>query len=344
MDMLDWNVHVQRIIAAHRRDPNAIHTSPFPLTYQVLGGETKNMVPIDLLNYGENYQLNAIGVPPQMQHGDLQTQTAPIAVRLFERHWMSIPRDANRFLRWLVSKLSPKLGWKPVRIRLEIPNVIDNLDQLMLKMQLADKGDLAATTLLKILGYSFEEQKRIQKDEAKLVAKLETEQQEELDQSLGGAHLITQTAMDNAAMQQQAAAGQPAAPQAAPQAAQQAGSPAAAGQAAGAPMPGAPMPGAPMSQQAAQILARVEQFGSPTTPMSPQNMTAMAAEVAAQLIYMPEIEKRSILRQIAAVNATIKDLIVEEMAKQRRQIGTQAYQQAMAQGQPQGQPMQGTPM
>ena len=48
-DMADWNRQMRGIIAAHRRDPSAIHTLGFPFDYTVCGGEGKSLVSPELL-------------------------------------------------------------------------------------------------------------------------------------------------------------------------------------------------------------------------------------------------------------------------------------------------------
>jgi hypothetical protein len=76
-----------------------VHVLPCTVEYQIFGAEGKDLVPGELLLQGEDMQLNAMGIPPQLYRGDLTIQTAPMAARLFETHWHSIPTTANTVLK-----------------------------------------------------------------------------------------------------------------------------------------------------------------------------------------------------------------------------------------------------
>jgi len=112
VDMADWNVQTKSLIARHRKDPASIHTVGFPIQYQVLGGEGKDLVPSEMLVHAEDMQLNAAGIPPEMHRGTLTVQSAPMTARLFESHHQHIPAAGNTVLKWVVEKITPHLGWK----------------------------------------------------------------------------------------------------------------------------------------------------------------------------------------------------------------------------------------
>ena len=301
-DMFDWNTHARRIMANHRKDPASIHTMPCPVEYQVLGGEGKDLVPGELLIQGEDMQLNAMGFPTQMYRGDLTVQAAPMAARLFEAHWHQIPSTCNTVLEWLVSKLTPELGWKACGVRLEPPKIVDNMDHLLLLMQLYQGGDVAKSTLLRKLDIDKTEETRKQLDEAATEAKLEAEYQQDIDKHVSGSMALQQAveqmrmAMDPAAQQQQMAA---------------MGGGMGGGMPGGGGMMGGGMGGS--GDPVAEIMAKIEQYGGPNTPTTPQNMTALAQEAAAIFVSLPEMQKRQKLREVESVNPTMYSLITKEM-------------------------------
>ena len=322
VDMFDWNTHVRNMWARQRRDPASIHTMPFPVEYQVLGGEGKDLVPGEILIQAEDMQLNAMGYPVQMYRGDLTIQAAPMAARLFEAHWQHIPNTCNAILEWITSKATPELGWKACGVRLEPPKIVDNMDQLMLLMQLYQGGDVAKSTLLRKLELDKTEETRKQMDEAAMEAKLEAEYQQDIDKYVSGSTALQQAVEQmrmamNPAAQQAAAGGMP---------------PGGGGMAGGAP---AGMPGA-SGDPVAEILAKIEQYGSPNTPIKPTDMTALAQEAAAIFIGLPEMQKRQKLREVEAINPTMKDLITAEMGKARKSQQVDIISQAQQQG---GMPM-----
>jgi hypothetical protein len=279
-DMQSWNSQVRRIIAAHRRDPAAIHTISQPVEYQVLGGEGKSLVPGEILMQGEDSQLNASGIPTEFYRGNLSIQSAPMAARLFEAHWQQVPESCNRILEWIVSQVTPELGWKVCGIRLQPPKIADSMEQLMLLMQLLELGKVADGTILQKVGLATQEETRKKLDEALETAELEAKHQQELDKLMAGGTQLQQAVDQEGMAAQQAAAQQ--------------------GAAGAAPADAGAMP--PPADPLAQIMAKIEQFGSPATPITPQDQLAIAQEAAAILANMPEIMKREKLREIEQIN------------------------------------------
>ena len=80
----------------------------------------------------------------------------------------------------------------------------------------------------------------------------------------------------------------------------------------------APMGPGGSGDPVAEIMARIEQFGTPNTNTTPKDMTALAQEAAAIFIHLPEMQKRQKLREVEAVNPVMKDLITSEMTKQHK--------------------------
>jgi hypothetical protein len=319
-DMQSWNAQVKRIWAEHRRDPGSIHTIAQPIEYQVLGGEGKSLVPGELLIQGEDMQLNANGIPPEFYRGNLTIQSAPMAARLFEAHWQQVPESCNRILEWVVSQVTPELGWKVCGVRLQQPKIADNMDYLMMLMQLFNMGRVADGTMLQKVGLDQREEKRRQLDEAMEQAELEAKQQQELDKLMSSSTQLQQ------AIDQQRMMSDPNA-----QAAAQGAPPAGAAPAGGAP----PVSGDPL----AEIMAKIEQFGNPATPIKPQDQLALAQEAAAILANMPEIEKRGKLREIESINPNMKKLITAEMTEVHKQQNRQFIAQGQQMMQQGGMPM-----
>jgi hypothetical protein len=305
VDLNDWNSDVRSVWAAHRKDPTAVHTIGTPVEYQVLGGEGKSLIPGEILSLAEDSQLNAMGFPAQMYRGDLSVQAAPMAARMFEQHWWQVHENANKLLTWVVRKLTPRLGWKAVGIRLEPPKTADNMDHLMLLMQMVTEGDVAKSTILQRLGLDQTEELRKQQDAALLRAEMEAKSQQEMDKLMAG-----NSALVNMVDEQRAAMQPPPEGGAAP---------------AGAPMPAgggaAPAGGAapPSADPIASIMLKVEQFGNENIPTKPQDLMALAQEAAAVLANMPEIQKRQTLRDIENKSPMIKDMITQEMGNFHKQ-------------------------
>jgi hypothetical protein len=311
VDLFDWNRQLHGIIAAHRRDPAAVHTAGFPVEYQVLGGEGKDLVPGELLVQGEDMQLNAMGIPPEFYRGNLSLQTAPMAARLFEAHWQHVVSAANRMLSWVVGKLTPELGWKACSVRLQPPRIADNMDQLMLMMQLLQTGGVSETTVMRRMGIDKNEEVQKQRDEAAFQAEIQAKQDQEMDKLVSGSTVLQQEVESQRAMQQQAQSGG-----AAP---------------AGGDAPAGPPPADPVGD----IMMKIEQFANPSIPTKMTDQLAVAQEAGAVFANLPEIDKRQKLREVDQMSPLMGDLIRKQMSdfhkQQNAQFAAQG-QQAMQQG------------
>jgi hypothetical protein len=224
-----------------------------------------------------------------------------------ESHWQSIPDMMNTILAWMVLQVTPELGWKPCGVRIQPSKFADNMEQLMLLLQMVESGAVAQSTVLGKLGLDKSEEARKQVDEAMFMAELEAKQQQEIDKLMAGSSALQQ-AVDAQRMAMDPAAQQGAAPSVG-------GS------------PGGAVP--PAADPVAEIMARIERFGSPDTPTTSQEMIAVAQEAAAIFINLPEIEKRQKLREIESKNKTMKELITSMMTETRENQN----KQFIAQGQ-----------
>jgi hypothetical protein len=304
MDMADWNRQIGAMIARHKKDPASIHSVPFPLQYQVLGGEGKSLALPELLTHAEEIQLNAMGIPVHLHRGDITLQDAPMAARLFEAHWKHIPAAANEILKWVVDKITPRLGWKEFGVKLTPPKMADNLDQLMLLLQMMQAGEVTATTILAKLGLDRAEEKRRQMDESVQDAKMQAKASPEMDKIVAGNTALPQAVEQQRAMMEAPMGGE------------------------GGALQGGGMPAA--ADPLAEIMAKIEAFGNPNVPISPVEMFQIAQEAAVFLAGMEEGPKRQKLREIDKIHEPMGAMIRKQLDAVHRQRREQFEEQGAA--------------
>jgi hypothetical protein len=74
-------------------------------------------------------------------------------------------------------------------------------------------------------------------------------------------------------------------------------------------------------------MAKIEQFGSPDTPVSINAMNAVAEEAAAIFVTLPEVDKRQKLRDVESRNPPMKSLIARKMTEYLENRNRQAVSQ-----------------
>jgi hypothetical protein len=307
-NMGDFRSQVQSMIRRRRRDPAQWQTLPFPVQYQVLGGDASKLAPVDLLNQGTEQLLNDSGVPVELYKGTLQLQTAPVALRLFEATWHHIGHDANAMLRWLVRQLSQIMSWEMVEAKLKRVTIADDINKLMAVLQLMMGQQISGTTGLRAMGLEWKAEQKQIGDEAMTQARIQAKVQEQMD----SAAFAQDMAKGNVGQQGGGAGGAAPGGGGAPPPAQGGG-----GQPGQAPMPG------PISQFIASM--------SPNTPVTPADMMHAADTLAQELMGQPEGVKDSELRILKQKNATLHALVRAKMDAIRSQAKSQGGQAQLQQ-------------
>ncbi len=308
----DLRSMLRSVLTARRRDPAGFHVLPFPVEYQMLGAEATKLAPRELLDQANESLLNDVGVPVELYKGTLQLQTAPVALRLFESTWHHVVHDANSFLGWVVEQISQLLSWEAVKATLKRVTLADDVQEQLNALQLFMSQQLSGTSAFKAIGRDWKsEQKRIA-EESIIQARIQSRTQEEMEQA-GFAQQIAKGMTPGAGGGAPPGGGMP--PGGAPPAG-------AAPTTAGAMGAGVPMAG-PVSGYLQSM--------SPNVPQTPQDMKAVATQLAQELLGLPEGQKDSELRKLKQSNSFLHQLVRGEIDRIRQETKSQAGNAAMAQ-------------
>jgi len=316
-NMGDFRSQIRGMINRRRRDPAAWQMLPFPVNYQMLGGDANQLAPTELIAQGHDTLLNECGTPVEFYQGSLSIQAAPVALRLFESTHRELVSDANDFLQWTCNSISRIMSWEQVEAKLKRVTIADDMQKQMSALQLMMGQQLSGTSGLKAIGYDWKNEQKLLADEARQQQVMQARQQEEMDQQ-GFAAEISKGM--NPATQQQG--GQ---------------QPGAGGQAGAAPQGGNPTgPDAQSAMGAGNtpVSTYIQSMGQ-NTPVTPNDLQAAADQLANELLGLPESVKDSQLRQLKQYNPTLHSLVRSKLDEKRNQMKTQGgamLQQQMAQG------------
>jgi hypothetical protein len=319
-DLGGFKGQMEAMLRQRRRDPTSWFELPFPVQYQMLGAEGTQLAPYQLVDQSIDSLLCSIGVPVEMYKGTLSLQAAPVGIRLFESIWAPLVRLLNRFLQWVVDKISAKLGWHSVRARLERPSMVDDLNRQLAKIQLMTAQQISQTTGLRSVGLRFEEEQDRLLEEQRYIAQRTKEVQEEMEASGLG--------------EQMAMGPQPGMPPGAP------GAP--AGAAPGAAAPAGAQPPVDASGQVMPVdpvQAVIADLPKPgIDPVEPQELEQIASVKAQQIFALQGTQRNSALRQLKQKNPVIHGLVKSQLEQMDQRAATQgkvmAQQAAQAQQSP----------
>lgn len=290
---------IMRMLQKRRRDPASWFYLPFPVNYQVLGGEASQLAPKDIMDQGMETMMNSSGTPMELYRGTLQLQTAPVSLRLFQATHSHLVHDLNSLLSWLCTGVSQLLSWENVRARMEPVTLADDFEKKMAIVQLAMAQMASQQTGHKVLGLDWPQEQRQIAEEAKIQSELQAEVQEEMEQAAFGEQI---------AKGQVGGGGAPA---------------------GGAPAGGVPAGGDPSMGGAPGPVSQMVSGGG--VPQDLDSYMAQAEALADQLLTLPESQRLSEMRMLKKKNAPLHAMVKEKMEGRRNQLRTQGASMLLGQ-------------
>ena len=281
------------MIQRHRHDPVQWNALPFPIQYQALSGEGKQLAPHELIVAGMDEFLNAMGFPAEMFKGTLQVQAAPMALRLFERTWTHLTSALNGWINWFFEQVTNVLNWEDIGGRLQPTTLAEDVEKKQIQLQLASAQQVSKQTAYAPFGIDYRQEIRRMFEEEKFFQEESSRFQKEQ------ARTQEMERTFEAAEQMAAAPG---------------------GMPPGAAGPMAPAPAAGPTPAAGS--------GSGTTP---EDMLSQAEQVAMQMLGMPYEARKSELLKLKKSDQTLHALVIQKMEEIRRQAKQQGGFQALQQ-------------
>lgn len=293
----DFAARVRGMISEHRRDPLAMHSLPFPVDYQVLGGEAKDLAPHELLTVAIDELLNSIGVPADLYKGSLQVQAMPTALRLFEATWPHLVAGFNNWINWLLEGVAMAFNWEHARARMTPVTRADDMEARIIRLQLSAANRISASTALEPFDINVRDEIRRIFDEQRMLR----EEQQKVEKEEMQAQEMQRRLAETSAMRQGIMPG------AAP----------------GGVAPGGMAPGMGM-------------MGGAGGSMTPGDVLSQADQMAQQLLAMPEGERRRQLNQLRQTDETLHAVVNQKLKQFRSEARSVGQDQVLAQmtGQP----------
>jgi hypothetical protein len=179
VNMGDFTGKVRQMIERHRRNPTDWNFLPFPLEYQVLGGEAADLAPIELQQHYERRLLASMGIPLEFyEHtsSGMSANAGPLlSLKMFERGWQYFINDLNKWLDWVVNKQGELQKWEKVKVKLVPLTLQEDPAVREIKLQLAAGQEISRATAYRPLGINVQQ-------ERKLIMAEEDEFAEEMEQ------------------------------------------------------------------------------------------------------------------------------------------------------------------
>lgn len=285
---------LKNMVSEHRRDPTTWHIMPYPVQYTRIGGDAKQMVPVELIDRSLDNLLTSMGIPQEFYRGSLSMGGPPIGLRMFEKTWSHHTNNMNAWLKWFTNNVSKIMMWEDVNVTLVTTSIVEDDISKQVKLNLAASGVISKYTALKGFGVSPYEEIDRRLDEQRY----EENKLREIQSESNSANMLSDAMMQ--ATQIPMNAGQPT---------------------MGAPLqgqPGAAPAGAP------PISAAPPSAGPPAI----DDLMAQAQEMAQQLMTADPATRRSGLITLKRSNPTLHAQVKQLITDMEQQAGQQGVQAA----------------
>lgn len=196
-DGMLFQEQMSEVISNRRKDPTAIHALPFSVNLQEVGASGKQFTPKELLEYQNDQLLNGCGFPVELYKLSLQTSEVPTALRVFQNSFYFIYNNYNKLVKWVVKKVLDYTKSEQIEVRLQEPQMADNLENINLLTQLVTGGVLPYDAIFKRFGISkpVDEMVKRRKQDAEVEQK-SAEAEEEMQRKQQAKDLLQQNAED----------------------------------------------------------------------------------------------------------------------------------------------------
>lgn len=294
----DFRARILDMISTHRKNPSDIQVTPFPLTYQLLGGEAKQLIPIDVIKATTDDLLSSMCIPIEFADMTLAIQGGPpIGLRKFEKVWGNYVAALDDWITWFCNVRTDLLRKRAIECTLVKSSIYEDDMSREYKAKLAMGGEISKETGLSPLGIDYASEITKKMDEADRQLVLDQHMQEiqgRADELRSAMFTPTPGVTQLQQIDQQSAANAGAA-----------GVPPMQATGGGAPMgPGAPAPGGGQPADIDQLWAEA------------QNM-------AQQIMTMPAEQRRSQLINLSKTNPPLHAFVKRLIDQQEQQAAQQ---------------------
>ena len=188
MNMGTFVGSMQHMVENHRKQMTDVQIAPFPIGYQMLGGEAKSLSPKESIQLALDELFTSMGYPADLYKGTLSLQAAPVALRLFEKEWSHLVNGYDNIIEWIMKLVGRYFRWSDkVDAHLRPVTLADDLERKALMVQAAAGQDISKQTAYRPLGIDYmEEQKRVVQEQQEIQRLQQKAMDEQAAQQLDG--------------------------------------------------------------------------------------------------------------------------------------------------------------
>ena len=148
-------------------NPTTWIVSPVPVQYQLIGGEGKELAPVDLMEWYVTQFNSDTGIPQEFRQTTFQVVAPSMGMRMFERQWRPNTRPIDKCVRWAGQHICDVERAENMRVTLDVTSFVEDDMNKQMRFSLMQGGVISKTETLRSLGIEFEEDVKTRINEMK---------------------------------------------------------------------------------------------------------------------------------------------------------------------------------
>lgn len=160
-----------------KENPTTWVVSPVPVQYQMLGGEAKQLAPVELMDWYVSEILSDMNIPQEFRQSTFQVAAPSMGMRLFERQWIHFAKSINGFAMWASNVVADAHNIENMVCKLDMTSFVEDDMNKQIQLQLMQGGLISKTKVLKRIGIDYAEELKQKSTEEQLEAEAAQTQQ-----------------------------------------------------------------------------------------------------------------------------------------------------------------------
>lgn len=173
-DLASWRRELEMQLARRRRDPNYKAVLPFPVGYERIGGDGKNLMLTPEMDFLAKTIIGSCGIPQEFVYGGtMQWSGSSVSLRTLENEFLHHRSQALQLVIWIAERLRLYLGIAPPKsIKFTDFKMADDIQKMQLMMNAASQEQISWEGVIKEMGKDPETEREKIMREKEFIMKL----------------------------------------------------------------------------------------------------------------------------------------------------------------------------
>lgn len=156
--------------------------SPFPLNYQMMGGQAKQLAPVQLMKWYQDRILQDMSIPIELRQTSFQAVAQSMGLRMFQRQWIHFTKYLQYAIRWLADRVCQVHNMDRVAVSLDKTSFVQDDMNKQTVLQMAGSGMISNQTVLSTIGLQYKEEQKKKMQEEQYMAEESSKMQANMQQ------------------------------------------------------------------------------------------------------------------------------------------------------------------